>query len=283
MAAKKQLFCNLIFLTLFWPIFAEAKVVVDCPREVFQGDAFWVTFYYSPDVSSLLINYRQKRIKIPLFSQGVTKIILGAKVNEKNNQVIRYFYREKGKFNSGKVRIFIQSKRFRVQRLRLPKKMVYFDLPTLRRIRREKKVLKQVLSRISPHLFLNKICRPVFGKVLSPFGVKRVLNGEPRSYHRGVDFRAPLNTPIKAFSRGKVVFRKEMFFGGKTVVLDHGLGIYSLYMHLNKFKVRLNEYVDAGETVGLAGKTGRATGPHLHFALFVLGTPVNPLSLFLSK
>ncbi|WP_456324894.1 M23 family metallopeptidase [Desulfonauticus submarinus] len=283
MELKKLKFVSICFILLGWVSLVSARVRVTCPTHVFQGDAFEVVFDYSDTVDALWIEYDKKVLALPLNKKGQTKILLGMNIKEKKTKVLKIFYLENSLIKQKRYKISPIIKKFAVQYLTLPKKMVYFDSHTLKRIRTEKKELNFILTRVRPYQLLNKIVRPVQGKVISLFGVKRVLNGNVRSYHRGVDFRARLNTPIKSFSKGKVVLVKEMFFGGNTVVVDHGLGVYSLYMHLNRFTVKKGQIVQAGQVIGLAGKTGRATGPHLHFALFILGRPVNPLPLFKSN
>ncbi|MGH7845416.1 MAG: M23 family metallopeptidase, partial [Candidatus Binatia bacterium] len=104
-------------------------------------------------------------------------------------------------------------------------------------------------------------------------------NGLPRSPHTGVDLRAPLGTEIVAANHGKVVVRDEFFFGGKTVVLDHGGGLYTMYLHLNDFRVTDGLLVRKGEVIGWVGMTGRVTGPHLHWGVRLLGARVDPLDL----
>jgi murein DD-endopeptidase MepM/ murein hydrolase activator NlpD len=111
------------------------------------------------------------------------------------------------------------------------------------------------------------------------FGRRRILNGEPRSPHTGVDFPAVKGTPVHATQAGRVALAQELYFSGNTVVLDHGLGIYTFYGHLDSIAVQEGETVKAGELLGEVGATGRVTGPHLHWGLTVERARVNPLEL----
>jgi murein DD-endopeptidase MepM/ murein hydrolase activator NlpD len=115
--------------------------------------------------------------------------------------------------------------------------------------------------------------------MISPFGVKRYHNGVyTKNYHKGVDLRSPYGFPVKAISGGMVRIAAPHFrLHGGTVGLDHGQGLSSIYIHLSKVLVQEGEMVKAGETVGLIGATGFASGPHLHWGLYANGTPVNPL------
>jgi len=111
------------------------------------------------------------------------------------------------------------------------------------------------------------------------FGHRRVFNGQPRAPHSGADLRAATGTPIHASNRGRVVLAKELFFSGNAVFIDHGLGLYTVYLHLSEIRVAPGDIVERGEVIGLAGATGRVTGPHLHWGARVLDARVDPFSL----
>ncbi len=111
------------------------------------------------------------------------------------------------------------------------------------------------------------------------FGRRRLFNGEPRSAHGGVDYRARTGTPVLAAEEGLVVLAAHHFFAGKSVFVDHGGGLLSMYMHLSRIDVTRGRRVARGETLGLSGATGRATGPHLHFGLRWRGARVDPALL----
>ncbi|MGH7819773.1 MAG: M23 family metallopeptidase, partial [Candidatus Binatia bacterium] len=120
---------------------------------------------------------------------------------------------------------------------------------------------------------------PAEGPAGSPFGLRRFFNGEPRSPHAGIDIKAPSGAPVHAANRGRVALADELFFTGKTVVLDHGLGLFTLYVHLSEIAVEPEAIVEKGARVGRVGATGRATGPHLHFAARIGEARVDPEAL----
>jgi murein DD-endopeptidase MepM/ murein hydrolase activator NlpD len=120
---------------------------------------------------------------------------------------------------------------------------------------------------------------PIEGGSGSNFGHRRVFNGEPRAPHTGADLRATTGTPIRSTNRGRVVLAKDLFFTGNTVIVDHGLGIYTLYAHLSRIDVKTDAIVERGQVVGLAGATGRVTGPHLHWGARVQNARVDPFTL----
>lgn len=120
--------------------------------------------------------------------------------------------------------------------------------------------------------------RPVPGRANSSFGTRSVFNGERRNPHAGTDFLSGTGTPIHAPAGGHIAAARDLFFTGNTVVIDHGLGVFSMLAHLSRIDVREGDTVDTGMIVGLVGATGRVTGPHLHWALRIGEARVDPLS-----
>jgi len=185
-----------------------------------------------------------------------------------------------GEMEQGLVDFRVKEKRFVEERFSVPPSFDRFDETTRKRIEDEQKRLERLWKSVTPgRLWAGPFELPVKGEVGSPFGLRRVINGLPRSPHTGVDLKAPLGTEIVAANHGKVVVRDEFFFGGKTVVLDHGAGLYTMYLHLNDFRVTDGLLVRKGELIGWVGMTGRVTGPHLHWGVRLLGARVDPLEL----
>ena len=171
-------------------------------------------------------------------------------------------------------------RRVPVRIIHLPEKMRHYSKNILARIHREHQTLLGILAGKSPKkLWAGKFMRPVRGKVTSVFGARRKINGNYFSVHHGVDFRAHPGTAVHAINAGKVAFCGNLYLTGKTVVLDHGLGLYSLYAHLRSIAVKTGAPINKGGILGHSGNTGRSTGPHLHLGVTLSGIAVDPLSL----
>jgi len=178
------------------------------------------------------------------------------------------------------LKIRVIEKDYGVRNLTLPKHMVDLDSKTLQRVRKEAQVMKNLWN--GPYIegiWKGRFIKPLEGEIIGPFGRKSVINKQPRSPHSGIDLRAPKGTPVKAINSGRVVLVAEHFFAGKSVVIDHGAGIQSMYFHLDRVMVEKGELINRDQVLGLVGSSGRATGPHLHFGVRVNGSRVDPMRL----
>jgi len=124
-----------------------------------------------------------------------------------------------------------------------------------------------------------KFTAPADAAISDVFGSQRIFNGKAQRPHYGLDFRVPTGTPVRAMNRGTVLLARFLYFEGNCVVIDHGQGLLTLYLHLSQFKVKEGDSVKGGQEVGLSGGTGRATGPHLHVAVRWQGTYLDPARL----
>jgi murein DD-endopeptidase MepM/ murein hydrolase activator NlpD len=172
-------------------------------------------------------------------------------------------------------------KRYAAQHLTVPRDQVEISAENLARYERERAHLQAVLATFSaaPPETLAML-QPVPGRRSSSFGLRRYFNGQARSPHTGMDIAAPTGTPVAAASAGRVIDTGDYFFPGRTVVLDHGQGLLSLYSHLSAIDTAVADSVRAGAPIGKVGATGRVTGPHLHFAVYLNTVAVDP-ALFL--
>jgi murein DD-endopeptidase MepM/ murein hydrolase activator NlpD len=172
--------------------------------------------------------------------------------------------------------ITVAGETFPTRRLQLdPDKEALFD-PKLVAI--EQRKAGAAFSKISPRkLWDGPFMLPTAARRSSPYGVKSIYNGVVRGWHRGADFAAPLGSPVLAANRGIVRLAEEIPLSGNAVIVDHGLGVFTTYMHMSAIAVRAGQQVHTGDVVGRVGSSGVATGPHLHWGLRVNGVYVDPL------
>jgi hypothetical protein len=175
----------------------------------------------------------------------------------------------------------VAAKEFPVRHLRVEPKYVDPSPRDLTRIDRESAALQTIFAlSTSPQQWQGAFVAPVGDQPnTGSFGARSMFNGQARSPHSGVDFAARTGTPVVAPAAGVVVLAAPLYFTGNTVVLDHGLGLYSVVAHLSEFSVHNGDHVDGGQLVGLVGATGRVTAPHLHWSVRLNGARVDPLSL----
>jgi len=176
--------------------------------------------------------------------------------------------------------VTISPKAVRTRRLRVNPKFVIPPKSALPRIERETALLNELFAQPpSPRQWAPDAVRPVAGVNVSGFGVRSVLNGQPRGPHAGLDLAAGTGTPVYAPTAGTVIYAREFYFSGNTVIVDHGQGLLSTMAHLSAFDVKEGERVAKGALLGKVGATGRVTGPHLHWAVRLHGDRVDPLKL----
>ena len=261
----------------------DSVLSVACdPRVVRQGGVCFVTVSGPDSLTSVYGEFLKTRFLMARARDGVFHGLLGIDMKTTPGiYTIRAVAEGHGQKNlDGVSALEVATYDFGVQRLTLPPSKVDLDSKTLERVTEEAKRVKAVLGAYrEERLWSGPFVRPVEGAVTAPFGVRRILNGQERSPHTGVDLRAFEGTPIRACNRGVVVLVGDLFFSGNMVVLDHGWGIYSMYSHLAEAVVHEGDRVAKGEVLGLAGSTGRVTGPHLDWRIRINGARVDPLTV----
>lgn len=181
------------------------------------------------------------------------------------------------------------SRKFTVARAKYPRIEVKlsvegkFTEPTpeqQKQIADAQEVKKDYLNRVTPgREWTGTFSTPANAAISDVFGSQRIFNGKTSSPHLGLDFRVPSGTPVAAMNDGTVLLARPLYFEGNFVVIDHGQGLLTLYLHLSEFKVKEGDKVKRGQEIGLSGGTGRATGPHLHVAVRWQGTYLDPARL----
>lgn len=176
--------------------------------------------------------------------------------------------------------LLVRTKSFPVRRLSVPARFVELPGSVLARIQDESHRLDTLFqSAARPRQWHRPFQAPASAPISGSFGARSVFNGQPRSPHSGLDFRSDAGTPVMAPAAGVVALADSLYFTGNTVVIDHGLGLYSLLAHLSTFAIKDGDRVRGGEIVGFVGATGRVTGPHLHWTVRLNGARVDPRSL----
>ena len=182
-------------------------------------------------------------------------------------------------------------KKIRVERQRYPRVLLKvparYTAPSAeeqRQIEQDKETKAEAFKTLSPgREWKGSFAPPVNAEISDVFGVERVFNGSVESTHQGLDFRVPSGTSVAAVNSGHVILARSLFFEGNCVVIDHGQGLLTLYLHLSKFLIKEGDDVNKGQAIGLSGGTGRATGPHLHLAVRWQGVYLDPAVLLKLK
>lgn len=188
-----------------------------------------------------------------------------------------------GRSGGGKERISVAivPRVYEQERLSLPPAMVTPPKELEARIAREQEQAAEIYrTSAAEQLWDRGFTRPLEQRAAGNFGRRRVLNGLARSPHAGQDYKAPAGTPVRAIAAGKVRLARDFYYSGLTLLVDHGAGLVSQYLHLEKLLVEEGDRVVAGQVIGRVGSTGRATGPHLHLGLRLFEQRVDPESLW---
>lgn len=252
----------------------QAEVI---PENIYQGDAFIIKISGAEDPETPVALMDGKQFVFSKCGEdcliAIGAIDLGTKPG-----------RKKIKIATGKkeqdLSLVVKRAKFPSISLTLPEAKVSPGAVDMKRIQKENQRLKELWDKETQRMWEGDFIRPVKNEISTVFGTKRIFNKKRTSIHRGMDFRAKEGEEVRATNKGKAVLAEELFFGGNTVILDHGQGIYTVYMHLSAFNIQNGDIISKGGVIGLAGSTGRATGPHLHFGVKVSGLNTNPVSLF---
>lgn len=268
-----KVYCIILFSIL--SIGEATAIEFLSPREVPQGG---IALFYLPGASPDGVSVSFDGGEVVLI--GGTDGVWGVMAVDMETPPGRHNLIIKGNGKALWNSIMVMDGGFKVRHLRLPRHMVELDKRTLLRVKDEADLIKDVWTRpLSEPLWQGPFIMPVEGRLTGPFGDRRIINGQTKTPHSGIDISAPIGTPVKASNKGKVALVGDFFFYGRTVILDHGLGVFSMYSHLEDIAVKEGELVEKGDVIGGVGMTGRATGPHLHFGVRVGSARVSPNQL----
>ena len=266
------------------PVQAAAETFFICPETIQPGQPFVVSIT-TDNASNVLVKWRGKNLPLPLNSAGQGEIILAMPLDGKEKSMpLNISFIENGRSDKQSFNLKVTPKDYPAQELKVDSKFVDLSKTDADRAAAERKRNDAVIARYTPErMWTLPFFRPVPGELSSTFGLRRVFNGQPRNAHRGLDFRAAAGAPIHAVADGVVALADSQFFAGNVIYVDHGLGVFSVYMHMSEIGVKEGDKITRGQIVGKVGSTGRATGPHLHLSLMLQGTGADPLPLLESK
>ena len=176
--------------------------------------------------------------------------------------------------------VLVEAKRYPTTTITVAPQYVKPPKEVTARIEEEQALKKRVFAQFAPEsVWSSRFLQPVESDVTGEFGSSRTYNGVKQSSHLGLDFRAAVGTTVRAANRGTVILARNLYYEGNCVFIDHGQGLLTLYFHLSEIKVKEGDKVDSGTILGLSGNTGRATGPHVHFAARWQGIYLDPETL----
>ena len=250
---------------------------------VFQGQALQLDYPDEPDLREVVVSWNDR--KIPFVRDGarwvtVIGIDLDTEVGEYRAETMFRF--ADGSRETREEIIDVEGKTFPTTRLTVAPKYVELSPENQARAAADSKEIGAVYARLTPRKYWAQPFQSPIPGVSGGrnFGHRRIFNDQPRDPHSGADLRASTGTEIRASNSGRVVLAKDYFFNGNSVFIDHGLGVYTMYLHLSKISVKVGDLVERGQVIGLAGATGRVTGAHLHWGARILDARVDPFSLF---
>ena len=248
----------------------------------FQGQAIDVSVPHEAGLRAVHVEWDDRSVPFVRVDErwvAVIGIDLDTPIGEHRLVVERQFNASDSRREDGD--LTVAGKAFPTTELTVEPGYVELSPENAERAARESREIAAIYATLTPERYwAEPFAVPIPGVTGgNNFGHRRVFNGQARDPHSGADLRAATGTPIHAANRGRVVLADDLFFSGNAVFLDHGLGVYSVYLHLSEILVEPGQMLEKGERLGLAGATGRVTGPHLHWGVRVLDARVDPFSL----
>ncbi len=247
-----------------------------------QGEAIQIDLPEEPGLQSIAVIWNDSSVPFVKGDDGWFTVIgvdLDAEPGEQVAELV--FTYDDGRTRKQVQSVAVSEKSFRTTRLEVEPKYVELSPENQQRADLEREEISAIYARLTPEAYWHESFQVPIPGVSGGrnFGHRRVFNDQPRAPHSGADLTATTGKEIQAANRGRVVLAKNLFFSGNAVFIDHGLGVFSVYLHLSEILVEMDTIVERGQVIGLAGATGRVTGPHLHWGVRVTNARVDPFSL----
>jgi murein DD-endopeptidase MepM/ murein hydrolase activator NlpD len=257
--------------------------VESLPKAVKQGEVCLISGFGPLSLKFISMEFRGVRFPMTFNEQnGAYEGLIGFDMNTQPGLYeIRVIAKDRGNgFNVDAHSLKVERVNFGIQKLLLPSFMVNLDPKNRERVNKEAKQLQALFQGFrDERLWRGAFIIPVDGELSGAFGLRRMMNGQPQRPHTGVDLQAKEGTPVLACNSGMVALIAHFFLSGKSIILDHGWGLYSMYFHLSETLVKEEDRVSKGTMLGRVGSTGRSTEPHLHWGIRMNGARVDPTSL----
>ncbi len=272
----------IILLFLETSLFAADRTLAfTAPSQADIGQPFLVTVRSVSPLQNVSVSWQGKDSLLTP-ENGAFSVLLGTDLKnaKAGTSELRISCMIEGELREIKHNIKLSTHRYPRENLKVEADKLTPPQSLSERIKREAGLGRAAIQTDTPGSApLLPLFKPVTGSYSSVYGKSRYLNGQFKGRHGGVDMRAPLGTPVKAAASGRVILTGDFWFAGKCVYIDHGAGLISFYCHLSKISTSLGSSVERGEIIGLSGKSGRVTGPHLHFSLSWRGEFFDPAPL----
>jgi len=266
----------LITLLMVAPALAAPAIQLD-PPDLAQGQPVRLRVCLDPGLTQASVRLLGREAPLSQGGNGCWQGLAAADLEAPDGATIMEIVSQ-GRVLASR-QVVVRTRDYGVRRITVEGKYVEPDPEQLARHRAEAARMKEVYALATPRQLWSGPWRPPLDSVVvGPFGRRSLVNDQPRSPHGGVDLRAAVGASVLAPAPGRVALVLDTFFGGLTLMLDHGLGLVSAYRHLSQVSVSEGQMVKAGQVIALSGASGRITGPHLHFDLHWAGARVDPLA-----
>jgi murein DD-endopeptidase MepM/ murein hydrolase activator NlpD len=265
-----------ILLILLTDLYAESLKAQIYPKTISPGDAFLVKITDVECSSSPSASLDGKEFFFSGCGENCS-VAIGATDLETKPGGYTVKVKDGGKQRD--LKLTVRKTKFKKLKMTLPADKVFLSPDDLDLVKNENKRLDVLFQKVSEKQWDGSFIFPLKNDLSTSFGTKRIMNKKWVSIHKGLDIKGRTGEEVKAANRGRVVLAEELFYGGKTVILDHGQGIYTVYMHLAEYKIKPDDIISKSDVIGLVGSSGRSSGPHLHFGVKVMNINVNPVSL----
>ncbi|NOT28092.1 MAG: M23 family metallopeptidase [Acidobacteria bacterium] len=269
-------------LAVLAPAIAGDLTVTIRQGPVYPGDVVRVTVRAPEDAGSIVATWQEREVPLARQSDGTWDGLIGIDIADEggSRSVQVKALHTNGSATAATLEFVVDHRTLRTRRIRVNPRFVTPPASALARIKEESERLSALFNTTSPgRHWAPDAVRPVEGVAVSGFGVRTIMNGQPGGPHNGLDLAAPTGTPIYAPAAGVVVYARDLYYTGNTVIVDHGQGLYSTMAHMSAMDVREGDAVLKSTLLGKVGATGRVTGPHLHWGMRLHGARVDPLSL----